>query len=295
MIRYPSTSSAKASLRCQTAERHPLLTEDTPPDRAGPGGFPCDNAWDDGGAGARVGHRRAGVPPPRVTPGPSARVHEPRPARTALIVVDLVPFFVAENPYARGIVPQVNRLAHAVRSAGGVVAWVAPADAAATPARVEFFGEKVAESYRTCGGGGPVPDRLWSGLAWRDADLLRGEVGRQRILPGPLVAAGAARGARRQHRAGHRCRHERVRGVDDTRRRDPGAPRDRRAPMRPRRERTRSTTPACTRSTAVSATSEPPTRSSGCRHVRQPPPETESAPDPVGSGALHFAGGGGGI
>ncbi len=43
------------------------------------------------------------------------------PARTALVVVDLVEFFVRENPYAAGTVPVVNRLAHALRSAGGTV------------------------------------------------------------------------------------------------------------------------------------------------------------------------------
>ena len=108
------------------------------------------------------------------------------PARTALIVVDLVPFFVAENPYARGIVPQVNRLAHAVRSAGGVVAWVAPADAAATPARVEFFGEQVAESYRTCGGAGRSPTGC--GPVWRGATPTCSRRSRPpALLPGPLV------------------------------------------------------------------------------------------------------------
>ena len=43
------------------------------------------------------------------------------PRRTALVVVDLVPFFARENPYCRGIVPHVNRLAVATRRTGGVV------------------------------------------------------------------------------------------------------------------------------------------------------------------------------
>jgi hypothetical protein len=30
------------------------------------------------------------------------------PMRAALVVVDMVPFFVNENPYARGIVPNIN-------------------------------------------------------------------------------------------------------------------------------------------------------------------------------------------
>ena len=50
-------------------------------------------------------------------------------ARTALIVVDMQNYFVAEGfplevPAARGIVPNINRLARAVRAAGGTVVWV---------------------------------------------------------------------------------------------------------------------------------------------------------------------------
>ena len=50
-------------------------------------------------------------------------------ARTALVVVDMQNYFVAEGfaaevPTARGIVPNVNRLAKALRSAGGAVLWV---------------------------------------------------------------------------------------------------------------------------------------------------------------------------
>jgi ureidoacrylate peracid hydrolase len=50
-------------------------------------------------------------------------------ARTALVVVDMQNYFVAEGfplevPAARDIVPNVNRLARALRSAGGTVVWV---------------------------------------------------------------------------------------------------------------------------------------------------------------------------
>ena len=50
------------------------------------------------------------------------------PARTALVVVDLQNGFMApgqpaEIAQAREIVPNVNRLAAAVRRAGGAVAW----------------------------------------------------------------------------------------------------------------------------------------------------------------------------
>lgn len=56
------------------------------------------------------------------------------PACTALVVVDMVPFFVNENEYTYGIVPNIARLAAALRSAGGVVAWVLPARGEVTPA-----------------------------------------------------------------------------------------------------------------------------------------------------------------
>jgi hypothetical protein len=68
------------------------------------------------------------------------------PARTALVVIDMVPFFVSGNPYCRGIVPDIDRLADALRAAGGTVAWVLPAAGQRTPVRDEFFGPEVAET-----------------------------------------------------------------------------------------------------------------------------------------------------
>ena len=51
------------------------------------------------------------------------------PRKTALVVVDMQNFFVAEDGYsyvadAAGIVPAINSLARAVRQAGGHVVWV---------------------------------------------------------------------------------------------------------------------------------------------------------------------------
>jgi ureidoacrylate peracid hydrolase len=50
-------------------------------------------------------------------------------ARSALIVVDMQNHFVAEGfpaeiPLSREIVPNINRLARAMRSAGGIVVWI---------------------------------------------------------------------------------------------------------------------------------------------------------------------------
>jgi nicotinamidase-related amidase len=93
------------------------------------------------------------------------------PRRTALVVVDVVPFFVRESAYVRGIVPRVERLASALRSAGGIVAWVVPGYATPSPKDREFFGDEVAEAYARSGGEGPLVPRLHDGLDVDPADL----------------------------------------------------------------------------------------------------------------------------
>ena len=46
------------------------------------------------------------------------------PEKTALVVIDMQNFFVAEVETARSICPNINHLADVVRDKGGVVAWV---------------------------------------------------------------------------------------------------------------------------------------------------------------------------
>ena len=94
------------------------------------------------------------------------------PLRTALLVVDIVPFFVRESAYVRGIVPRVNTLAAALRVAGGVVAWVVPGYSAPTAKDREFFGDEVAELYARSGGEGSPASRLAPGLDVDPADLV---------------------------------------------------------------------------------------------------------------------------
>lgn len=106
------------------------------------------------------------------------------PARTALVVIDMVPFFVVENPYCRGIVPNVNRLASALRHAGGTVAWVVPGVSAQRPVDAEFFGPDVADEYAATGGDGPPLDRLWSKLEVYDEDLVVEKLARSAFFPG---------------------------------------------------------------------------------------------------------------
>jgi nicotinamidase-related amidase len=73
----------------------------------------------------------------------------------------MVPFFVEENPYCRGIVPNVSRLADSLRKAGGTVAWVASGTAERTSMSREFFGPEIAELYGSSGGSGPLRARIW--------------------------------------------------------------------------------------------------------------------------------------
>ncbi|MQY18994.1 isochorismatase family cysteine hydrolase [Nocardia macrotermitis] len=91
--------------------------------------------------------------------------------RTALVVIDMVPFHVSESAYCRGIVLNINDMARAVRSAGGVVAWVLPARGEPTARVIEFFGPRIAENYSSSGGSGPLPTRLWHELDARSRDL----------------------------------------------------------------------------------------------------------------------------
>ena len=106
------------------------------------------------------------------------------PARTALVVIDMVPFFVDANPYARGIVANVQQLADGLRAAGGTVAWVLPGCSERTPAGDEFYGPQAAEMFRNSGGTGPLPDRLWSGFATDPGDLFVEKSAPSAFFPG---------------------------------------------------------------------------------------------------------------
>ena len=109
------------------------------------------------------------------------------PRRTALVVVDLVPFFVEEMPYARGVVPRVNTIATALRGAGGTVAWVLPGGGEPSAVSDEFFGHEIAAMYRASGGDGPLRDRLWHELAVADEDLLVEKTAPSAFFPGCLL------------------------------------------------------------------------------------------------------------
>ena len=106
------------------------------------------------------------------------------PERTALVVIDMVPFFLTENAYSRGIVPNINELASALRGAGGTVAWVVPGAGEPSAKADEFFGPAVAEMFRLSGGDGPLPQRLWPELQAHEADLFVEKTASSAFFPG---------------------------------------------------------------------------------------------------------------
>jgi ureidoacrylate peracid hydrolase len=104
------------------------------------------------------------------------------PGRTALIVVDMQNGFLMDGvahsliPAARNIVPNINRLAEAVRTSGGVVAWIkntvseetmrswSAYERLATPARSRKRVESMTE--------GSTGHGLWAELDVQPSDLI---------------------------------------------------------------------------------------------------------------------------
>ncbi|MFW2334236.1 isochorismatase family protein [Ilumatobacter sp.] len=105
-----------------------------------------------------------------------------RAERSALVVIDMVPFFVDEHTYALGVVDTVNRLASGLRIAGGRVVWVVPA--ADIEVNEEFLGSDVAAAYRASGGVGRCRDRLWPALGVDDGDLFAEKSAPSAFFPG---------------------------------------------------------------------------------------------------------------
>ena len=114
------------------------------------------------------------------------------PATTALVVIDMVPFFAADNPHCRDAIEPINRLADALRRAGGVVAWVLPAAEDRHPElSCEFYGATVAEAYGRSGGAGALPDRLCPQLTHAPGDLFV-----EKSSPSAWVSCGHSRSGR---------------------------------------------------------------------------------------------------
>lgn len=106
------------------------------------------------------------------------------PERTALVVIDMVPFFFEANEFCRGIVPNIQHLASALRDAGGTVAWVLPGPTAPTGADEEFLGPETARLFATAGGTGPLRQRIWQEFEIADDDILVEKNAASAFFPG---------------------------------------------------------------------------------------------------------------
>ena len=120
------------------------------------------------------------------------------PVRTALVVIDLQRAFMdqgapSEVPQARAVVPAVNRLAAAMRAAGGTVAWVqASFDRRGWPL---FFDHMVTPDHAArilaALQPGAALHALWPGLVVADEDLVVPKSRLSAFLPGasplPLI------------------------------------------------------------------------------------------------------------
>jgi nicotinamidase-related amidase len=106
------------------------------------------------------------------------------PARTALVVVDMVSFFVEEGVYERGIVPNIQQLAGTLRDLGGTVAWVLPGRTEITAVTEEFLGADIAKLFSESGGTGPLRDRVWREFDVRDEDLIVEKTAASAFFPG---------------------------------------------------------------------------------------------------------------
>lgn len=101
------------------------------------------------------------------------------PARTALVVVDMQNYYMApgqqsETPEAREIVPNINRLADALRTAGGTVVWIenlAPLGDDFWPSYAERCTPERWENRTRSLTPGDVGYALWPDLDMRAQDL----------------------------------------------------------------------------------------------------------------------------
>ena len=106
------------------------------------------------------------------------------PVRTALVVVDMVSFFVDANPQCLAAAVGINRLATQLRELGGTVAWVVPSTGEPTRHAVDFYGPDVAAMYAASGGSGDVRDRVWPGFDLHIDDLMVEKSASSAFFPG---------------------------------------------------------------------------------------------------------------
>jgi len=110
------------------------------------------------------------------------------PSTTALVVVDMIPFFAEANPYCRAVIPNINLLAAGLRDAGGLVAWVLPsADDPFPELSAEFYGPEIAELFRASAGEGELAGKLCAELEHAAADIFVEKTLSSAFFPGLCV------------------------------------------------------------------------------------------------------------
>lgn len=118
------------------------------------------------------------------------------PSSSALVVIDMVPFFIDGNPVCRAIAPGIGSLADQLRELGGMVTWVVPTSSAPTAHAEEFYGPEVAATYAASGGRDTPRQRVWPGFDVHHSDLVVEKSGPSAFFPNScdLPAQLSARG-----------------------------------------------------------------------------------------------------
>jgi len=106
------------------------------------------------------------------------------PASTAVVVVDMVPFFVDSNQYARSIIGPINQLTEEARATDTLVTWVVPGRTEPTALDIEFYGDEVAKRYANTSDDGTTRLALAPELTVADEDEVVSKVGPSPFFPG---------------------------------------------------------------------------------------------------------------
>ena len=104
--------------------------------------------------------------------------------RTALVVIDLDTATAGSNDDCQQLVPGVNELASAVRSAGGTVAWIMSHMPVMPKHFSAILGGELATRYFNDGQRDGAGTRLWHGLDRAENDLLALKSGASAFFPG---------------------------------------------------------------------------------------------------------------
>ena len=148
------------------------------------------------------------------------------PAKTALIVIDMQNVWVkkgmpAYTPYCEAIVPNINRLAAAMRDAGGSVWWVRAIygdDAPRTwSAYMEFLSPEFLGDMLGALTEGADGAALWHELDIQPGDRTGHQAALQRADPRLKRSGRAAAGGGHRHGDHHRHGHQRLLRVDGAR------------------------------------------------------------------------------